>query len=268
MDKIQTNFWFYPLSLILYSVAYYYILMASINDGISGFLFGIPYALFLLWEIGYLKKESRIKYLHSAILLVALFFLFTDRSQSRFFYPMVGKTYTVANDINYSYGGIYINKIDVYDESYRSYSDEKKPMFRLASGERFRIESQKVTGHPDFRIRYTYKIQSKVFSGLREYIAENLATIKSDLYDDYAKSFSKKKTDYYVEDEKEFYIGSYDLQALMESQGLPYKEQNIETLFTNMSFYLLLYPVILVLFFVVLAFRNSEIFYRKNRIVK
>jgi hypothetical protein len=238
--------------------------MASINDGISGFLLGIPYTLFLLWEIGYLKRESRIKYLHSVILLLALFFLFSDRSQSRFFYPMVGKTYTVANDVNYSYGGIYINKIDVYNESYRSYSDEKKPMFRLASGERFRIESQTVSGHPDFRIRYTYKIQSKAFSGLREYISENLAKIKSELHDDYAKSFSKEKTDYYVEDEKEFYIGSYDLQALMESQGLPYREHNIDTLFTNMSFYLLVYPVILALFFLLLTFRNREIFYKEK----
>lgn len=264
MDKIQTNYRFHPLSLILYSVAYYYILIASINDGFSGFLLGIPYTLFLLWEIGYLKKESRIKYLHSVILLVALFFLFSDRSQSRFFYPMVGKTYTVVNDINYSYGGFYINRIDVYDTTYRSDPDEQKPMFRLASGERFHIVSQKVTGHADFGITYTYQIQSKAFSELREYISENLATIKSELYDDYSKYFHMEKTDYYFDNEKEFYIVDHELRTLMKSQGLSYKEHNIETLFTNMSFYLLVYPVILALFFWILTFRNKEIFYGKK----
>ena len=263
MDRIQTNYRIHPLSLILYLVAYYYVLMASINDGFSGFLLGIPYSLFLLWEIWYLKKKSKIKYLHISVLLLALFLLLSDRSQSPFFYPMVGKTYTVTKDINYSYGSFYINKLKVYDRPY-SHFNEQKTMFRLASGDSFRIESQVVTGHADMGITYTYKIQSKKFSDLREYISANLAKIKSELHDEYATNFNREKREFYFNEKKQFYIGDHELQTLMKSQGFAYNEHNIENLFTELSFFILVYPVILGLFFLTLTFRYKEIFYGKH----
>jgi len=264
MDRVQSSYSFHPLSLILYIAAYYYVLMASINDGFSGFLLGIPYTFFLLWEIWYLKKESKIKYLHISILVLAVFLLVSDRSQSQFFYPMVEKTYTVTNDVNYSYGDFYINKIEIYDKPYYSRLDEHKLMFELISGDSFRIESQKVTGHADMGITYTYKIQSKNFSVLGDHISKNLAKIKAELHHDYAKSFNREKTDFYFDKEKQFYIGDHELQTLMKTQGLLYKEHNIETRFTYMSFYLLVYPVVLALFFLILTFRNKEIFYGKH----
>jgi len=260
LNNIQINYRFQSLSLILYFVAYYYILMASINDGFSGFLLGIPYTLFLLWEIWYLRKESKIKYLHISILLVAVFLLVSDRSQSQFFYPMVNKTYTVTNDINYSYGSFYINQIDVYDRPYHNLN----PMFKLTSGGTFRIESQKVTGHADMGITYTYKIQSENFSELHEYISENLTKIKSELNDDYVANFKSYKTEYYFDDEKQFYIGDYNLMTLMEIQGIPYNKHNIESKFTYMSFFLLVYPVVLGIFFLILIFRSKESFYGKH----
>lgn len=263
MDSIQTNYRFHLLSLILYLAAYYYVLMAGINDGFSGFLLGIPYTLFLLWEIWYLKKDSKIKYLHISILLLALFLLVADRSQSRFFYPMVGKTYTVTNDINYSYGSFYINKIDIYDRPDYSHLDESKPMFQLASGDRFYIKSQQVSSHADMGITYTFEIQSKRFSELQKYISENLAKIKSKLHDDYAVNFNRNKTAFYFNEKKQFYIGEYELRTLMKTQGLSYNEHSIESDFTYMSFYILVYPVVLGLFFLILTLRNKKIFYGK-----
>lgn len=264
MDKIQTNYRFNLLSPILYLIAYYYVLMASINDGFSGFFLGIPYVIFLLWEIWFLKKESKIKYLHSAIVLLAVFFLFSDRSQSRLFYPMVGKTYTITNDINYSYGGFYINKIEIYDKPYNNFLDEEQAVFPLKSGDRFHIESQMVTSHADFGISYTFGIHSKSFSVLDAYIAQNLAKIKVKLHQYYAKSFHKEKTDFYFENEKQFYIHEHELRRLMEAQGLAYHENNFETKFTYISFSIVVYPVILVLFFLMLTFRNKEIFYKEK----
>ncbi len=264
MDKIQAKCHFHPLSILLYTVAYYYVLLASINDGFSGFLLGIPYLLFLLWEIWYLKNNRLIKYLHIAIILLAVFFIFSDRSKSQLLYPMVGKTYTVANDINYSYDNFYINKIKVFDNPYRSHLDKQKPMFLLKSGDRFHIESQMVTGHADMGTTYTFKIDSKSFSVLDDFISQNLAKIKATLRQDYTESFNKGKTDFYFENEKQFYISNHELWTLMESQGLPYNEHSIETRFTYMSFYLLVYPVILALFFLLMIFRNKEMFYGKH----
>jgi len=248
-------------SLILYFIAYYYILMASINDGFSGFLLGIPYTLFLLWEILYLKKKRKIKYLHISILLLTVFLLIFDRSQSQIIYPMVGKTYTVNNDINYSYGNYYINKIEVYDRPYYSYNDEQKPIFQLTSGDKFHIENQSVTGHPDMEVAYTYKIKTKNFSELHEYLSNNLKEIKSKLHRDSYNGRSK----FYFDDNKQFYINSHELQSLMKSQGFTYDDHRIENIYTYFSFYLFLYPVIFGLFFLLLTFRNKEMFYGRSK---
>jgi len=264
MKTIQTNYNFHPLSLVLYTVAFYYILLASINDGFSGFLLGTPYTLFLLWEIWYLKRKSKIKYLHICILLLAVFLLFSDRSRSQFFYPMVGKTYTIVNDVNYSYDSFYINELEIYDRLYNSHLGETKPKFQLESGDRLYIERQIVTGHADMGITYTYEIKSENFAELRDYISNNLTKIKSELHKDYAQNLNSNKTEFYFDDEKKFYIGDHELRTLLKTQSLPYNEQRVETRLTYLSFFLLVYPVILALFFLILTFRNKEIFYGKH----
>ncbi len=265
MDIIQTKYSFHPLSLVLYAVAYYYILLASINDGFSSFFLGIPYAIFLLWEIVYLKKENNIKYLHISILLLAIFLLFYDRSQSQLFYPMVGKTYTITKDVNYTHGHFYINKLDIYDTQHSKYLDKKKPVYQLKSDDSFHIKSQMVTGHADMGITYTYEIESEKFSKLYEYISNNLTEIKSQLNKDYERNFNRNKTEFYFNEKKYFYIEDHELQTLLKTQNLPYREHGIETDLTSYSFFILVYPVILGLFFLILTFRNKEIFYEKYK---
>lgn len=261
MNKINSNYKFHPLSPIIYIVAYYYVLMSSINDGFSGFLLGIPYSIFLVWEIFYINKKSKIKFLHIFILLLSLFFLVSDRSKSQFLYPMVGKTYTINNDINYSYGNFHINMIKIYDKIYFNHGDNLKPMFQLKPGDKFNIGSQSVSGHADMGISYTFRIESKNFSELRSYISNNLNVIKSELSNDYTKNFNRTKTEFYADDKKEFYINEYDLRRLMKRNDYVYDIHNIENGYTYFSFYLLIYPIIMALFFLILTFRNKKIFY-------
>lgn len=259
MNEIQIKYTFHPLSLIIYIIAYYYVVMASINDGLSSFWLGIPYALFLLWEILFLKKENNIKYLHIFILLLASFLAFSDRSQLQILYPMVGETYIVTNDINYSYGNFYINEIEVYDNQYYNYIDEQKVMFTLKVGDTFNIKNQQVTGHADFGVNYTYKIESKSFSALHNYIEKNLSKIKLKLNNEYKRDFNEEKTEFYFDEEKKFYISDYSLRELMKMQKLHYDETNFETKLTYMSFFILIYPIILILFFLVVIFKNKEL---------
>ena len=257
MLYIKKRLNFHPLNFILYPVAYYYTFMASVNDGFSSFFLGIPYAFFILWEIVYLKNESKIIYLHIIVLTLAVFYVLYDRSESQIIYPMVGKTYTVANDVNYSYGSFYINDIRIYEPGISNYYKDIK-MFQLKRGDRFRIDSQKVTGHADFGINYNYKISSDNFSGLNNYISKNLKNIKTKLSNSYSKNFKKIKTDFYYEDEKQFYISDYELRDLMKTQGLKYKEHRFDNNFTYLAFYLLVYPVISALFILILKFRNNK----------
>ncbi len=232
--------------------------MASINDGFSSFWFGTPYALFLLWEIFFLKKENKIKYLHIFILLFASFLSFYNRSQLQILYPMVGKTYNIINDINYSYSNFYINEIEVYDNKY--YIDEAKTVFTLKVADTFTIINQEVRGHADFGIDYTYKIESKNFLVLNDYIEKNLKNIKFELNKEYERDFNKEKIHFYFKEEKSFYISDYSLMELMKMQKLYYIENNFQTKFTYMSFYILVYPLILIFFFSIVMFRNKLLF--------
>ena len=257
MDTIRNNYGFHPFSIVVYTVAYYYVLLAAINDGFSSFYLGIPYMIFLLWEIIVLKKHNKIKYLHTLILATAVLLIVSDRSRSQLLYPMVGKTYTVVNDTNYSYDGLfYINEIDIFEMP--SSSGQSQQLFSLEPGDRFRIERQMVTGHPDFGISYTYEIQAEKFSELKTYISSNLSEIKVKLYEQYFKNFHQEKTEIYFEDKNKFYISDFDLRQLLKMQKLPYKEHNIENTVAFFGFFIFFYPVILALFYLVLMYRNKD----------
>ncbi|SFV90442.1 hypothetical protein MNB_SV-4-1336 [hydrothermal vent metagenome] len=241
IKNIQKKFGFHPFSLIIYALSYYYVLMASTNDGFSGFYLGLPYAFFLLWEIFMLPKKNKVRYLHIFVLLLSLYLLLFDRTHSKLLYPMVGKSYTIVKDVNYTYGNFYANSIDVYDFTPL---DFQKPMFQFHPNDSFEIVSQKVAGHPDMGTTYIYQIRSKNFSILRKYLSEHPSQIKSK----------------YFGDKNAFYIHSYELSTLLKTQGYSYFKPRFDNGFTYMSFYLLIYPIVLLLFFMMLRFRNRSVF--------
>lgn len=258
LKKIKNRLGFHPLDLVLYSVAYYYVLMAAVNDGFSGFWLGIPYAVYLFFDLVF--NKSAIKYLHIPVLALTVFLNVTDRSHSSFFYPLVGKSYVVNHDVNYSYGDFYINDIEIYESPYLLPYDEKKrlrkPIFTLRRGDIFTLEAQYVTGHPEFGIDYTFEIDSQKFERLKAYIASHEKEIKAKLDQDYASHFHRPKSVYYFKDKNRFYIGRYELHDLLKSQNYPYRPlARFDTGFVYMTFHLLSYPVIFALFIIVLGYR-------------
>jgi len=228
----------YLLNILVYLIAYYYIIYASINDGFSGFLLGIPYAIFLFLEVRNKYKKSIIVYMHIVILFFAFSMILLDRSDSNFFYPLVGETYTISKDVNYSYG-YYKNDIDVIIYQYKE--DNKKQIFSLKINDKLTVKKQILTGHPDFTPRYKFEIDSEAFLPLKKY----MQTIK---------------TKHSFNDNTKLYISRYDLQDLMEIQKIPYIEKdffNRENIFVYLSFYIFIYPIIFLIFMFLNEYRNK-----------
>jgi len=234
----ENNFNIYDF--IVYFIAYYYVIFASVNDGFSGFLLGMPYAIFLFYEVQSKYGKSIIVYFHIAVLVFAMFVMIIDRSDSTFFYPMVGKTYTTNSDINYSYG---CNLYDIQILQYmNSLNKDEKQIFTLKKDSQFMIKKQILTGNPDFDISYKFEIQSEAFLEFKKYIN----TIKTSL-------------DH--ENKTQLYISRYDLKDLLESQRLLYVEKgfiNADNVFIYMSFYIFIYPIIFLVFLIANYYRDKK----------
>ena len=236
-DKLKINL----ISVILYIVAYYYVFFTAINDGFSKFILGIPYAIFLISDIRFFKRKKIVVFSHIFVLLISGYFLLFDKSANSFIYPLVNKTYTVSKDINYTYGGFYVNELEILGQ----YSSEKgRKIFTLKSGNTFELKKQIVTGHADFGISYTFEIDSPNFIEVKQYIKNNLDPIK--VY-------------YFFEDRNKIYISEYDLSDLMKSQVIKYKENSFNNDFIYISFFIFIYPIILLIFFFLANYRNETI---------
>jgi len=229
----------YLLEALVYLIAYYYVVYASINDGFSGFLLGIPYVIFLFLEVKNKYKESIVVYLHIVILLFFFSMIIVDRSDSKFFYPLVKKTYTINKDLNYSYS---YHKNDIKLMTYQYKKDKnKKQIFLLKRNDKFTIKKQILTGHPDFTPRYKFEIESEAFLPFKKYI-------------------QSIKTKYFFNDNTKLYISRYDLQDLMEIQKIPYIEKdffNRENIFVYFSFYIFIYPIIFLIFMLLNGYRSK-----------
>ena len=164
------------LSLLAYSIAYYYILLSAINDGFSSFLLGIPYAAFLFWEISKRGLAKPIKYMHISILVLALSFITTDRGTSKFFYPIVDEEITIVDDVNFSYNTMCWNCIG-FNPQYR---DNHNKIFTFKKGDVITVTKQIHLGHNVvLDLGYRYQISSKRLQEVKKYMQENLEEVKS-----------------------------------------------------------------------------------------
>ena len=249
------------LDVILYTIAYYYILLAATNDGFSGFSLGIPYAIFLIWEIKILKIKGYIKNLHILVLIFAIIFVVVDRGRLNIIYPLVDKTYVITKDINYSYDSYHINTLDIFTP----YSDvTNQQVFQFNKGDKFHIERQIQTGNADFGINYVYELRADEFPQLTEYIKNNLQQIKASVKEKYYGGIYVNKSRLYYKDKNKFYIGEYTLMRFFKTQGISYNASRLENNFIYFSFYLFVYPVIATIFFLILIYRNRDIFIGKH----
>ena len=206
------------LLIILHIVAYHYVLLASINDGFTSFLLGIPYAWFLIWGILYSKNKNIFKYLNAIVLIVALILILIDRGRIKLFYPIVGETFTIVNKQNYTLSNN--NYIDL------SYNNRDKNILKFKKGDTFTITKQIVRGHIQLTTSYVYEINSDNFP-------------------------SKKDSVYYIN-------GFPLTMLLRSQEIGVNKHNRFENYFTYFSFYLFIYPVVLWVFIYLVKYRLEE----------
>ena len=218
--KIQNKTIKYNLFLliILHIVAYHYVFLSSINDGFTSFLLGIPYAWFLIWSILYLKNKNIFKYLNVMVLIVALILIVMDRGRIKFFYPIVGETFTIVNNENYTLSNN--NYIDL------SYDKRDENILKFKKGDTFTINKQMVQGHIQLTTSYVYEINSDNFP-------------------------FKKDSVYYIN-------GFPLTMLLRSQGIVINKHNRFENYFTYFSFYLFIYPVVLWFFIYLLKYRIEE----------
>lgn len=255
---LYQKYHFNILDVVIYSIVYYYVLMAANNDGFSGVLLGLPYAAFLAWEIILFIHEKRrlfLIFIHSIILIVAAIITLIDKSKQNFFYPAVGQTITIENEVAFTYGHFYINDLQI---DIPPYTHSEKPYFFLKKGDTISIHRQ-LLASSTWSPNYDLEISSSRFTLLQEYINEHLDDIKEQLHASYYRNFHTPKKIFYTHKTDDFYISQHLLNQILKSQNITLNTNNrFESSFVYMSFYLLIYPVILFGFILIVGKRIEE----------
>jgi len=247
---------FYIFNIFLYLVSVYYVLISAVNDGFSGVLLGIPFAIFLLYEL--MTTKSRIiKDMNVLFLMLAVILTFADRSRLKVIYPAVDERITINADINYSYAYNYINAIDFYSIPFNNTRGHK--VFLLRKGEVVNITRQYKTGNPDFGISYVYEINSDGFSELKNYTKQHESGIQDNMYRRYQEELNFIKTEFYFKDKGLFYIDEYALSEFCKSQHHVINLNNrFENNFVYLTFYIFVYPFIVITFIVLFYVREVK----------
>ncbi len=246
----------HPLDLLLYAVAYYYVFEASLNDGFSGYMLGIPYAAFLIADLLLHRTSVWVKLLHIVVLSVALFFILFDRSANALVYPKLAKEYRIPRDLNYTYGHFFINELDFETVPYEDLSRKEQKIFTLKKGATIRFRRQIVTGHPDFGISYLLEIDSPDFAPLRSYFQKRRPKIEEQFCHN-NPDILRYEHAIYTHDRNRWYISEYEAVDLLKFMGdpHPWPRNRFDNGWVYWSFYLFTYPIILGLFMISLCIR-------------
>ncbi len=274
---------FYMLNALVYFIAYYYVFFAAINDGITGYVLGIPYALFLLYDIKHLHQQSTqryqwIKVSHILMLIVAVILINSDRSGMSIVYPAVGKTISLKKGavvIPTFYSGYYTNNIKfISPVSMNEYRDRKK--FHLKKGSNVKINKQIVIGHSDLTTDYIYEVESPIFKPLKEYIMKHRATLEKKSTEG-ERSYTLNKPVYFG-DKNRFYIDEYDLRDYFDINYPNYDNWWNKFYYTtricsftificapqvfgseaNIVNFMFYYPLVLLIFWFLVIYRNIK----------
>ena len=246
----------HPLDFVLYAVAYYYVLEASLNDGFSGYALGIPYAAFLIGDLLLHRTSFSIKLLHIAVLGVALFFILFDRSGNALVYPKLAREYRIPRDLNYSYGDFFINELDFETGPYEDLSRKHQKIFTLKKGATIRFLRQIVDGHPDFGISYLLEIDSPEFAPLRSYFCMQRPRIERKYRQNNPDVFRYQHA-LYTHDPDRWYVSDYEAVDLLKFVSIPdpWPRNRFDSGWVYLSFYLFTYPLILGFFVILLCIR-------------
>lgn len=243
MRELKVQIYFYKfLQFIVYFIAYFYLYFTATNDGFSGFLLGVPFAIFLFYTI---KKNTKYKNLHLAFALFCVFLYFADKSQWSIKYPTVNKQYTILYDTNYALG----KKLNTLEVSYI----QNRPTFTLFKGDTIFINRQFVSDSRELGVTYTFEISSARFNSLAQYINKNRQDLQNQLCEEYRKYNKSAKCDkFYIFEEDKFYIEDNELKRLFATQGFYFDYtrtyQFVADILLFLPFYLLMVVVFIILF--------------------
>ena len=187
------------LKTITYFIAYYYILLSAINDGFSSFLLGIPFLIFVIFEI--FKNKGLVKYLNIFILILFLILLISDKSKNSFIYPLVNKEITLKKDLKYE-----------IKNGYLEFSTDSN---KTLKNKTIKFISQKVANYADISTNYVYEIKL---------------------------------------DNKKLLMNEGDVILFLKYENIPYPHSITNSPLFYFSFYILIYPFVLLLFIFLIRF--------------
>ncbi len=187
---------------ITYFIAYYYILLSAINDGFTSFLLGVPFLIYVIFEIG--KNKGFLKYINIFIFILFLILLTSDKSKNSFIYPLINKEITFKKDLKYK-----INK------GYLEFSTDSN---KTLQNKTIKIISQKVANYSDISTNYFYEIKFE---------------------------------------DKKLLINEGDIILFFKYENIHYPRPITDSEFFYFSFYILIYPFILLLFIFLTSFKKE-----------
>ncbi|HAZ13922.1 MAG: hypothetical protein A2X86_08135 [Bdellovibrionales bacterium GWA2_49_15] len=170
--------------VICYFFAYYFIFAAAINDGNSSFYLGIPYGLFLLWEVNkeiYQRKLKPLIINLCFLIFIGWLFFGFDKFSSSLVYPIIGKEIITQKEFKFAHKKMgQQDDGDVVIEGQLGKSElGTQEVTTVPVGTKFKIQSLKVTGYPDFSTHYKFRIRFENDPGH----TSNLGSIYLNSYD-------------------------------------------------------------------------------------
>ncbi len=187
------------LKTITYLIAYYYILASAINNGFTSFVLGVPFLIFVIYEIS--SNKGILKYLNIFILILFLILLINDKSKNSFIYPLVNKEITFKKDLKYE---IKNGWLEFSTDSNKTLKNKK-----------IKFISQKVASYADISTNYFYEIKF---------------------------------------DNKKLLMNEGDVILFFKYENIPYPRPITNSSFFYFSFYILIYPFVLLLFIFLIRF--------------
>jgi len=150
-----------PALIFCENLARVYLVVTALNDGVTGIVFGIPYLAYLVvLSIHDFKSGSRFNPSVNILFFVFFFFFgFTDRSENKHIYPIIGQTLEFQSDVEFVNGHIPFElshfKCDIaFEDSVQHLCKT----FRFKKGDKFKVLKKKLVSNADFGTYYLYTI--------------------------------------------------------------------------------------------------------------
>lgn len=132
-----------------------YIAAAAMNDGVSHIVAGIPFGLYLLYDAYQLRETNKgmsfFLVMYPTILLVNAQF---DRSNWHWFYPALGTTITLEQDMPFIFNPLFPNTLTFFTDN----PNAQPTPHKIAANTRITIARQYIVGHTQGNPEYLFAI--------------------------------------------------------------------------------------------------------------